>query len=253
MTRAYFSRVLATLVLNLVTTLPVWANQVITFDMGLDTGAAPSAPFLRHENTLVQGDFGIVTVSTKFGAQPSDLVGAVIDSSNAVSTCAGRVCPNNDATRFLGMLNDGVPYVYRLDGFGFQIKSFNASFIAVEADVVPLVSLLLRVYGFAADNSSWYEDVLLPGPDSNGAYDFSTYNLSDDFANRSFIQVAFYGFACNVQQTSCGRANNKAQFALDNITLSDPITVPEPSSMALVGLAIAGLGLFSRRRTIAAA
>lgn len=233
----------------LIGALPTQA-AVITFDQGLNTSFAPSVPFLTHGDVLHQGDYFVSTVSTKAGAAPGDLVGALVDSSDVSNVCLGLVCPTNNSSRFMAALNDGLPWLGRLDGGVFQLNSFDASFIAAEGDVVPPISLVLRVYGFTALAGAFFEDFLLPGP-VNGGYSFQTFQTHGSLAGLDVVEVDFYGYACN-STGSCSRANNKAQFALDNINLINNNQVPEPGSLALVGVAFAALTGRRLRRAVKA-
>ena len=59
---------------------------VVTFDaLNPSYGAyAPSLPFLGHGDVVVEGNYAIGLASTKAGAQPGDLVGAVLDGSDPI-------------------------------------------------------------------------------------------------------------------------------------------------------------------------
>ena len=226
---------------------------VIDFEAGLDTSFAPFAPFVTHGDALVQGNFFVGTASTKAGAigstgaQPGDLVGLLIDGSDVANTCFNLICPTNNGTNFLSLVNDGLPWLGRLDGGLFTISSFDAAFIAAGGATVPTFPLLLRVYAWDIDGNLYFEDVL-PSGLNNGLLEFNSYTLSDAFASRHYVEVDFYGYACN-SAGSCNRPSNAAQFAIDNIAL---YAIPEPASLALVGLTIAGLGAVRRRRMVAA-
>jgi hypothetical protein len=106
------------------------------------------------------------------------------------------------------------------------------------------------VFGTSADGLSvQLEDFLLPGPDSAAGYNFSIYTLSDAFASTAFSEIDFVGFVCNAAG-NCTAGVNSAQFGLDNLTLADPLSVPEPASIALVVMALTGAGLTRRRRSV---
>ena len=170
--------VLAAVALSAVAAIPAQAGPVIDFDGGLDTSLVWFPPLMTHGDALVQGDYYVSTVSTKAGAAAGDLVGALVDGSDVASTCMSLVCPTNNPTQFLAMLNDGLPFIGRLDGAGFQIKSVDASFIAAAGAAVPPLAMILRVYGFTDIGGVFFEDILLPGP-VDGILGFASYDFSD--------------------------------------------------------------------------
>jgi hypothetical protein len=235
-----FFRLLSALAVSAACALPAQAT-VLTFDNGLDTSLAPFAPLLTHESEMTQHGYWIDMFSTKAGRTNADLVGALVDGTDVNNTCAGLVCPNNNSTRFLAALNDGLPDIGKLDGTAFYLKSFDASFIAAQGDLILPTSLALVVVGYdAVGDVVAQEDFFLPGPVA-GAFRFGTYTAGTALANARIFELAFWGYACTTA-TTCTRTLDKAQFALDNITV-----VPEPSSVALVGLALAGLFVARRQ------
>ena len=215
----------------------------INFDIGVDTSQAGFAPLLTNGDALAQNGFYIGTASTKATAQLGDLVGSLVDGTDT-GVCQNITCPSNNATTYLAMIDDGLPFLQTMSGDQFKISSFDASFIAGSGAVVPNVALLLRVYGFVG-NVSFFEDVLLGGFTA-GALQFSTYTLSNVFASRSYDEVDFYGYACDANG-SCNRSANAAQFALDNINVAAVTPVPEPETFALMAAGLIALGLRRRR------
>ncbi len=217
--------------------------DVITFDGLDDSPYALNMPLLAHGDEFYQAGMWLDPWSDKAGAQDGDLVGAIIDGAAAADICAALVCPTGHASNFYGALNDSQLYLGKLDGGQFRLTQFEASFIAASGDVVPDMALVLRVDGYLGASLVASEDFLLPGP-VNGAYSFAGYSLNGAFAGTPLDQLVFYGFACNATG-SCTRTLDKAQFGLDNINIA---AVPEPSSLAMLGVGLAALWARARRR-----
>lgn len=212
---------------------------MITFE-NPDLTFAPFAPLLAHGDALIDGDFAIGMDAGKAGASGNDLVGALISGSDP-SVCLILVCPRNNATQYLAALNDGIPYLLRLDGGRFGVSGFDASFIANGVTAPPATAMLLRAQGFVGNGLVAQQDFLLNGL-SGGGLDFRSFTFNSTF--NSLTEVDFIGYACNAAG-SCSRASDLGQFALDNIG-----TIPEPSAWALVGLALGGVGVTRRRRPV---
>lgn len=220
---------------------------VITFDAPIDSSLAAFAPLLTHDDEITTQAYFVNTLSTKAGAQPGDLVGALVDGSSLAATCVGLVCPTNNSTNFLAALNDGYLAIGRVDGVRTNLTGFSASFIAAPGAAVPALSLILRVDGLVGSTVASRQDFNIPGP-TGGIYSFAAYSANAAFSTGAFDYVAIYGFACDAAG-NCSRALDRAQFALDNVNVN---AVPEPGQWLLMGLGLAGVGAATRRRRRAA-
>ena len=216
---------------------------IVTFeDPIVPDGNAPFAPLYANGNAFLQGGFAFFTYSTKAGSGPADFVGSMINGADVASSCVTIVCPTNNSTSFLGMLNDGYLEMYQEAGLAFKASKFDASFIAPSGEVVGAVSMILRAVGYVGATAVYSQDFSLPGP-TNGAYSFASYSLSAANADRYITELDLFGFYCI--GTSCSRALDKAQFALDNI---DVTPIPEPSTWMLMAVGLAAAATVARRR-----
>lgn len=174
---------------------------------------------------------------------------------NTAGTCTSDMaCPANNASTYFASLADGYAFLEMLDGSAFSLASIDASFLGFNGQSYPsLVAGLLRVTAFDALGQVGSEIYLnLTGP-SNGAFNFSTFDLTALGGGSLFTTVRFVSYACEVGSTTCNRSNNQAQFALDNLVTVNASDVPEPGSFALMGLGLFGIGAMARRRKAAAA
>jgi hypothetical protein len=211
-------------------------------------GLTPFAPQLGNGDEFYQPGFAGHTMyfdpfSNSALAGPGDLVGALVSGSDP-SICAGLVCPNNNASTYVAMVNDGVLAFGANDGFRFSVKSFKASFIG-NGDPLQATPGFVRLQGVRGGVSST-QTFALSGLDVLNNLGFTTFNTTGAFSNTEFDFVYAYGFACPAPGggTSCTAFNtDRGQFAIDDITIEH---VPEPSSIALLGLA--GFAAFSVRR-----
>ena len=217
---------------------------IVTFEDPIVPDAdAPFAPLYANGSAFLQGGFAFFTFSTKAGAGPADFVGSMINGADLANTCATVVCPTNNNTSFLGILNDGYLEMYQEEGRLFKASKFDASFIAPVGEVVGTTSLLLRAVGYVGSTQVYSQDIYLPGP-TNGAYSFASYSLSAANANKYVTELDLFGFYCS--GATCSRSLDKAQFALDNI---DVTPIPEPSTwMLMLGGLVAAAAVARRRK-----
>lgn len=175
------------------------------------------------------------------------MVGAIVDNSS----CATVLCPTNNGTQYLAAINDGIVRMRADNGAAFSVTSFDAAFLGASGETLPGVAGLLRVEYDRADGSYILMQYLLPGP-VGGQLGFNTFAAASGTKvggtgtfTGTFTQAFFYGFTCNTTGNCNAFTTNKGQFALDNINVT---AVPEPSQWALMGLGLAAVGAFARRR-----
>jgi PEP-CTERM motif len=158
------------------------------------------------------------------------------------ASCYIAVCPGGNSTQFYAALNDGGLNV-KLAESGFSMTGLDYGF------VLPLKGLLdfsvgkLVVTGVnaAGDATTISRDFDLQ--DALGNFNFSRWDFDSSFATGWFQHVSISSCLYNGNGDCINPASNQAQFAVDNIGY-----LPEPGSMALVGLSLAGLLAVNRRR-----
>ena len=228
-------RVLRILMLGAAMAMPAAHADVIDFE-NIGNGLVGDSEQFQDAGYLFGG------ASNVPGANPGDLVGAVIDGSDPGSCGGALACPVNNPGNYYAALNDGILFMGAASNSDFSIESFDASFIGTGAPYGSVAGLL-RVQGFMAAGGSLFQDYLLAAPDSAG-FAFQHFTSTGAFAAGSFTEVAFFGFTCNTTGSCTAFNSNQGQFALDNITAA----VPEPSSALMLLLGLAGIGPISRRR-----
>lgn len=201
--------------------------------------------FLGHGDEFYQAGLAGRTMffdpfSNAANAQVGDFVGALLNGA-----CSDLLCPVNNPTNYLAMLDDGVLAFGSTDGFRFSVKSFNASFIG-SGDPLQSTPGFIRLQGVRGGVSTT-ATFALTGLDANGQLNFGVINTGA-FGNLEFDYVYAYGFACPApgQGNSCTSfSTDRAQFALDDIVIEH---VPEPGSLALLAVAGLAAGRVTRRR-----
>lgn len=177
----------------------------------------------------------------------ADVVGAIVDGGSATPCPSTFTCPVNHASTYYAALNDGFFY-FGLQNHGlFSLQSLQASVIGEGQDSFPRTAGALLIQGFNTGNQPVgnAQTLFLPGPNASGDFTFSNYS-TPALADLEFSYVRIYTYGCNFAG-NCSRTQGLGNVAFDNIVTSEATAVPEPGTLALFALGLAGIG-FSRRR-----
>jgi hypothetical protein len=208
---------------------------VLNFEQDVDS------PFFFAGDHVAIGDYWLETYG---GTLTTDFVGAIADGSDS-GNCMTGGCPVNNTSKYYGSFDDSYFYFGLNNDARFKVNSLQASFMGAGQDSYPAVSGILQLQGFNANGGlvGGLYQLGLAGPSTKGEFNFANYNLGT-FANNTVSYVRVVGYACDTSG-QCNRSTNLANFAIDNIVTT---TVPEPTSIALLGLGVAGFAFARRRR-----
>jgi len=177
-----------------------------------------------------------------YSGNPGGLAGAIVDGSDLGSCSSPIVCPGNNNSKYFASVDDGFMVFGLKSGAPFKLGSMAASLVGA-GQTFANISAVLLVQGLDNDFNfvGGAYQIPLYGP-TNGAFSFANYNLSS--ITQTFTNVLLYAYTCDTTG-SCSRGGGIANFAVDDI-----VTVPEPVSIGLFGLGLAGLGAIRRRRAV---
>ena len=242
--------------------------QLVRATLFAGLAAAAMSP-ARADTTLTFGTHvsGALTVGSGFtmdgfaidgysfdpDAQPSDVVGAVVDGTDSVAACGALRCPASDGSYLTG-LNDGIIEITSATpGRLLSLNSFDASFLGAGDFNYAGAAGLLIVRGFMAGGRWEQMAYALDRPGANG-FLFGNYNTAAAFGEAKYLGFDFFGAGCDGGPLCYWGTNGRGQFALDNVSFgsNSPVApVPEPRTWLMLGAGLLAVGDADRRRRAA--
>lgn len=178
---------------------------------------------------------------------------AGIANGNDPTSCALGGCPSGNNSVFYVGVNDGGLMITRNWTLPtFQLRGFDFSFMAPLGGLVAGSYGQLQLTGTLAGGGTISTALDFPSMvDEQGNPMFGQASLGSAFMAATLTSLSIR--ACVNDGNSCINPDdnssfiNQAQFGIDNINLAE---VPEPGSMALVGLGMGALALRRRKSAV---
>ncbi len=184
-------------------------------------------------------------------AEPGEvgLVGALVDSDNAFA-CFITSCPAGNGSNYYAGLNDGMLNISFAGAVnGFKLKGLDYGFVAPSGGLPNFSYGQLVLTGTTLTGSTISVASAFPGQNAAGRFMLDNFMVDAAFGATALtsltINACLFDGAGDCLSGDRFFTQNQAQFALDNLRLN---VVPEPGSVALLLLGVAGLGAASRRR-----
>lgn len=182
-----------------------------TGSLAVNTGVADS----NGNGQIGQYNSAVTALSLTFGSPTSYNAGATGGSVTIWDNyCSIATCPPN-------------PYLDK-----YEVPAFSGDSDSVAAYVFDIVYLLLQEPSSSPSIGLVAGDALNQTPVVNATI------------NNRYFSVDYWAATAGSTCPQAGSGCTKLQFTLTNLTTE----VPEPRSLALIGLGLAGLGLMRRRR-----
>ena len=218
-------------------------QNVVTSSLGASDSVYNTGDRFMDQHFLLQ-----VQASPTAAEDDIGLNGARIQSSNEYA-CTVTACPSGGTGNYYAGLNDGaLTLTSTLGNSWFQLQGLSFAFIAPLPGQPDFSFGRLMLTGITSAGASISDSRDFPGQDAAGNFTFANFGVDSAFSSsvlRSLtINACLYdgsGDCLAVRDFT----QNQAQFGVDNITLAE---VPEPASIGLMLLGVAGLSAARRRK-----
>ncbi len=218
-------------------------QNVVTDSLGAGDTAYNTGDQFMDQHFLMQ-----VQASPTAADDDIGLNGARIQSNNPFA-CTITACPTGGTGNYYAGLNDGaLMLTSTLANNWFKLNRLSFAFIGPVMGLPDASFGRLVLSGTTRSGATISTESDFPGQDNAGNFSFSDFSVDSAFSSTVLTSLTIN--ACLFDGSGECLAvrdftQNQAQFGVDNITLSE---VPEPATIGLMLMGVAGLGATRRRK-----